>query len=353
MKRLFYLILLVGCGSFYACSNEIDLTAPYKDITVVYGLLDAKEDTQWVRIQKAFLGDGDALAFAKISDSLYYDTLVAYMIAYNGAGVKMDSFALERVIDPFPKDSGVFANDINILYRTTHTLNSSYSYRLTVIKPNLQDTTTAKTSLCRNFFMSYPPNSSTIINFEDQFGIHQNPNITVKWTGETNTYAYQLGFRFNYLEWIASDTTNKVLKSFEYYFPVFTVYNPGGGYNTAYYDVGTNMVRYDVYKTDFYGAIVTRIAKDPAGTPSGQLHVRKFYSIDFIVRQASKEFYDYMVINQPSLSFVQKITNYTNVTDGIGIFGSRSSSGVSGLTISPQTKDSLRLGQYTYQLNFQ
>ena len=46
-----------------SCSEDVDLTAPYKDITVAYGLLDADQDTHWVRIQKAFLGDDNALLY--------------------------------------------------------------------------------------------------------------------------------------------------------------------------------------------------------------------------------------------------------------------------------------------------
>jgi len=355
MKRFFYVFLFMASAGFYACSNDIDLTATYKDITVVYGLLDPKAegDTNWIRIQKAYLGDGDALMFGQISDSLYYDTLFTYLLAYNASGTKIDSIPLEKVIDPFPKDSGVFAFDKNILYRTTEQINSNYKYRLVIIKPTKQDTTYSETILCKNFFMSYPPNSSTIINFEDPTGINKNPTITVRWTHDVNTSAYQLGFRFNYQEWIVSDPGNKVMKSFTYYFPMFTIFNEGGGYNAEHYDVGANLVKHAMKKTDFYGAIVSNIAADPPGTPAMQQHVRSYYSMDFVVLQATEELYKYITINKPSLSYVQKVSDYTNIEDGMGIFGSRSSSGINDLSITQQTRDSLRLGHFTVNLNFQ
>lgn len=354
MKRFLYTAFIVLNLSFYACSTEIDLTADYKDITVIYGLLDPREDTQWVRIQKAFLGDGDALSYAQISDSLYYDSLIVTLQAYTSSGTATGSpIVLEKILDPFPKDSGIFANDINILYRTTQTLNNTYTYKLQVVKPGKPDTVTSETILCRNFFMTYPLNSSTLISFEDQFGLNQNPSIKVRWTHDDNSRAYQLGFRFNYQEWLASDPSNKELKNFEYYFPMFTVFLDGGGFNVEYYDLSTGQVKYEIFKTDFYNAIITNIEEDPAGTPSGQLRVREFYSLDFIVLQASDELYKYITINQPSLSFVQKVSDYTNITNGVGVFASRSKSGIDGLTLTNQTKDSLRLGQYTGGLNFQ
>jgi hypothetical protein len=354
MKRIAYGFLFSLTLGFYACSNDIDLTADYKDYTVVYGLLDPKADTNWVRINKAFLGDGDALQFAQISDSLYYDSLYAYIQAYSAAGSKVgDSIVLRKMIDYFPKDSGIFAYDKNILYYTTEALNSNLRYLLTIIKPVQQDTTTASTILCKNFFMSYPPNSNTILSFEDQFGLNQNPKLTMKWGHDDNSYAYQLGIRFHYKEWVASDPGNKVDKVFEYYFPMFTIYGNGGGFNAEYYDIGTHIVKYEVFKTDFYGAVKSSIDADPAGTPSNDLHVRSFSSLDIIVLQASQELYKYITLNKPSLSFVQKLSDYTNISDGRGIFASRSNSGINGLNLNQQTRDSLSEGQFTKDLNFQ
>ena len=45
---------------FNACSTDVDLYADYKDITVVYGLLDSGADTNFIKINKAFLGPGNA-----------------------------------------------------------------------------------------------------------------------------------------------------------------------------------------------------------------------------------------------------------------------------------------------------
>ena len=64
-------VLVVVLG---ACETDIDVNADWKDITTVYSILDPAEKTQYVRINKAFLGEGNALEYAQIADSINYDT---------------------------------------------------------------------------------------------------------------------------------------------------------------------------------------------------------------------------------------------------------------------------------------
>src|ERR1044072_3856815 len=57
---------------FNSCSTDIDLLENYKPITVVYGLLDVHDNVQYIKINKAFLGEGNALVMAQQSDSINY-----------------------------------------------------------------------------------------------------------------------------------------------------------------------------------------------------------------------------------------------------------------------------------------
>ena len=70
MKTLRFLFMLSLPVFFLeACEEDFDITASYKDVTVVYGLLDLGDDTTYLRINKAFLGDGNALLMAQVEDS--------------------------------------------------------------------------------------------------------------------------------------------------------------------------------------------------------------------------------------------------------------------------------------------
>ena len=55
MKKLFLTLSVLACmAMFNACSTDVELYADYKDIPVIYGLLDATADTNYVRINRAF-----------------------------------------------------------------------------------------------------------------------------------------------------------------------------------------------------------------------------------------------------------------------------------------------------------
>lgn len=329
---------------FTSCSEDIDLSAPYKDLTVTYGLLDADNDTNWIRIQKAYLGDDDALLYAVIPDSLYYPaTLDAWILAFNASNVQVDSIHLERLVNVFVKDPGTFATDSNVLYRAVGLINVNYTYQLFIKKPN-GDTTSAETIICNDIVMAYPPTAATPLDWEPDNILDPTQSVNFRWVHDANSYAYQLGLRFHYEEWEVGTPGNVTDTSFTYYFPLFRP--------TADFSCFGNQVCHDVSKEQFYDLVVQNIEEDPSGTPGPNIHQRRFISLDVIVLQASEELYNYITINAPSLSYVQKVTAYTNVVNGHGIFGSRTTGGINGLQLNTQTKDSLMGGQYTYQLNF-
>ena len=56
-----------------SCTTEVDLTAPYDSFPVVYGLLEVQADTQWVKINRTWLGEGNQLVAAQIADSSEFE----------------------------------------------------------------------------------------------------------------------------------------------------------------------------------------------------------------------------------------------------------------------------------------
>ena len=69
-KTLLALCSLALLGS---CDNDLDITADWKDVPVVYGVLDVNEPVQYVKLNKAFLGQGDVMMMAQEFDSLHYN----------------------------------------------------------------------------------------------------------------------------------------------------------------------------------------------------------------------------------------------------------------------------------------
>src|SRR5574344_1883266 len=92
---------------FNACSTDVDLYADYKDITIVYGVLDADADTNFVKINKAFLGPGDATHISQIPDSSNYPgKLDARIVEYVNGDINRE--LILDTITIHDKDSGDF-----------------------------------------------------------------------------------------------------------------------------------------------------------------------------------------------------------------------------------------------------
>lgn len=146
------LLLLTACCAFFGCSTRIDLYADYKQVPIVYGILDPTADTNYVKITRAFCTDGDAYQVAVNPDlSNYPGKLDVRIVEYrNGDSVR------EIVLDTITirnKEPGIFYAPAQKLYYTAEPLNLntssySYSYRLKVALPD--GTLTAKDDMVGN-----------------------------------------------------------------------------------------------------------------------------------------------------------------------------------------------------------
>lgn len=340
MRKLSPLILLflIFCSS---CEDDIDITAPYKDIAVVYGLLDRNDTTHYIRIQKCFLVDDNAYGFAANADSNYYPTsLLAYILEYNSSGSKIDSIYLTRTINEFPMDTGLFDENNNILYKGTKVLNAANTYRLVIIKPN-GDTVSASTKLCSNIIMPPPP---MFVNFETNSGPNE-PEQVYTWASDPNAFFYQLSMYFNYEEWIGDDSLNpvpqKVARNFAFFKP------------SPDMECFSNTICFKVTKSQFYSILLWNIPADPVGTPTSQIRHRRSVSVDVKISVGAPDLYYYIRFNEPNLGYVQKTSTYTNLNNGIGIFSARTTAAYLNIPIYQATEDSIIYGQKTHHLNFQ
>ena len=77
MKTYYHLILFVFFGAFFAsCSTDVEMYTDYKDVAIIYGLLNYQSDTNYIKITRAFCGTNDdpinAHEVALIADSSNY-----------------------------------------------------------------------------------------------------------------------------------------------------------------------------------------------------------------------------------------------------------------------------------------
>lgn len=328
MKKIFY-FLLSGCLFLTtSCNTDVEVITDWKETTIVYGLLNQSDTAQYVKINKAFLGEGNALQMAEVYDSINYDT--------SKISVDLEKWENGKILTsiPFypdftvPKDTGIFSSPNQILYKTNAALSENNIYRLVIKNKANGKEVTSQTSLVKDFSIQFPA-SNNIINLT-------NPNfpVKVKWTSAANGRLYQLVIRFHYRE---KDKLSEVITSdsVDWVFGTQKTINLNGGENM---------------ETAFMGADFYRFLK--AKIPVNNNVYRYVGTLDFLFSVAADDFNTYMETSKPSTGIIQEKPDFTNIENGIGVFSARYNKNILGRPLSNQSFDSLYIGQYTLGLGF-
>ncbi|MFN5217883.1 MAG: DUF4249 family protein [Sphingomonadales bacterium] len=284
--------------SFFSCKNDLNINAPWKETIVVYGMLNLNDSVQYVRVAKAFLNENSgALQVAKISDSLYLDSAVVTLRS-------SDNTFNEKLVRVWniSKDSGLFANDINPLYRLntrgTKALDQGKRYILEVISPKSGNTVTAETNLVGLANIISPFRDST-----SNFAI--TPEfLTISMKPGQNSFAYDIKLDITYDEFPVNDTFNKTTK-----IASWNVLSNASAF-------GNSNMLYKIPRLAFLQFLRNTITADP-----GLYHRLKFASLR--VYGGNQLLSDYISVNEPSIGIVQKQAEFSNIKGGVGLFASR------------------------------
>jgi hypothetical protein len=320
---LFLLILL-----FSSCDKELNVNADWKDVTVVYGLLNQTDDTTYIKITKAFLGPGDAMQFAKIPDSSNYpDKLEVRLDEYNGTAF-LKSYPCDTVtIHNKQEGDSVFYYPDQLMYYTTMKLNENYTYKLVIKNKATGKEVMAQTSLVKDFAVLIP---QVIASFPPGM------SFQVQWEPAKFGKRYQLTIRFYYQEAKKADPDSLIMKFIDW-----QVFN-----NVRAADNQTQPFNYYFPSDAFYAVVGSKIPVDST------VSSRVAYRCVFIFSVAAAELNTYMEVTEPSLSIVQEKPAYTNITNGIGLFSARYIKETDSLEVSQVTKNELKVNPKTKDLGF-
>ncbi len=319
---------------FAGCSSDLEVNAPYKETPVVYGILNRSERTHWVLINKAFLGNDDALVYAQIPDSNEYtDSQLqnAVVEELNGSTV-VNTFALNDTILNNRLD-GVFYNPVHKAYyfRTTSDLVQDHTYRFKATAKGVP--LTASTAIVNDF----------VIN-----GTDANPNVKVglvntngnyvdyelNWNSGADGRRYEVSYVFKYVE--VRNGTDSTYRSISFSLGSFITGGLNGGEEFSAIIDGQQ----------FYQLIGSSIQDDPT------VEKRVFKGLDFVFWVASEEFHTYLSLASPVTGIVEDRPDYTNVTNGYGLFGSRYFKSVNNKQLNAESVAELVQGTYTQDLGF-
>lgn len=331
MKKILSIVELILLVVFvYSCKTDVDLNADYKEITVVYGLLDPSDTVQYVKINKAFLGEGDALLMAANPDSINYgpNEISVSLREYTEAGTLIRTFPLIRTENEIIKEPGIFGNATNVLYKTTEPILQDKEYELVVINKSGEEVT-ARTEMVYQSSIT-KPNSVQKISFANNSGSYF--DYTFKFTTGKNVKRAEMYFTFNYTE---VSTTDTIEKSEEFYVGQIVTSSLKGG----------EALELDYNGENFYKELKNRI-------PVNNNVQRWIGNVDIKLVTVSNELNAYIEVNSPSTSIVQSKPEYSNINNGTGIFASRRREYKIGADLSLDSKKELYGGIHTAALNF-
>ena len=310
MKNRFRILFLfiIPC-LFVSCETDFNVIADYKEVAIVYGLLNQNDSIHYLRINKAFLGAGNSLTYAQVADSSSYGADINVVLTEITSG----GIIKERVFDTvslYNKESGAFYSPKQLFYFYKDPLNdpfkASSTFELKITNKKTGTVVSSRTTLIHDFVITKPTAGAKTLNLRRS--ITQQTKFT--WQNAVNAKKYQFRFYFNFKELNSQgDTTTRKI---EWVFPEKTTENIDGigecsvpYYNEDFYIMCTNKIPYSDQSVE--DAVVKRIAS----------------SCDLEVTAIGDEFNTYLEANGPSTGVLMEKPDYSNIINGLGLFSSR------------------------------
>jgi hypothetical protein len=337
----FFILIVLFCFMSSSCDNDLNVNADWKEVPVVFGILDPSLSHNYIRIQKAFLGEeGNAKVWAKEVDSSFLNNVSVKLIEIEN-GVTRREIPLELVVGDtlgLSKDTGIFANSPNYLYRCNEPIHASrigfvWSYRLIIHNENTGKIYTALTIVPGAVHVFSPFNGNEHrINLSDQ-----DKPLVVSYREGYQVKMYDFEARFRYEEYHVDAPT--VIKVDSISWNMFS--------NKETVSLTAQRSKNILARgATLYEILEARLENNP------KLR-RRAIDMGFYFHGGGQEIFTYIEVNKPSLGIVQKKPEYTNIEDGLGIFSGKHTSAYPHVIIVDDMLETLRNSTYTAELNFE
>lgn len=336
MKRISLSILVVISFFIVGCETEVELNDDYEFNSYVFCLLDQNADTQFVRVNRAFLGSNSADDMVKYEDSINYKSGdLNVEIIDEGNVIRLEG-------DLVSKEAGYFNNSDYIVYYTTAPFTFSSAdklYELRVTNNLTGEVITGKTSLIDNLTLNDPnPNFdvSFIRNCSEE-GYCFGRSFTINWRSSENAVKYEVTLRLVYDEIDLSTNDTIVGKYFDFYV--------GANSNTR---ANSGTVMTVDFSPELFYTVIGRSVETPPNT------VKRLPRVEVLIAAAHEDLSLYIDATKPSNDINQNKPSYSNLSNGIGLFSSRNYRNVAQkqLPFNPQSIQKLIESDLTKHLNF-
>ncbi len=341
MKKQFSVsgyLLLISATFISACSTDLAVIGDYKETMVVYGLLDQSQQKQYIKINKAFLGEGNAFGYAQVKDSTQYVNSLSVVLKSIKNGVQQGADIPLQPDNTIVKAPGIFysADQANAIYSFastgSSTLNSDNEYKLIIKNSETGVVVSSQTTLITDFGNFSSPTLNTQ-RFNCVIPTNNSYRYQVNWQSGKNAKLYQMIIRLKYTD---STSTGNISDSLDWVFPEQKTQGLAGG---------------EPMKDDFLGQGFLQFIGNQLNDYSGLLG-RTPGNVDIIMVAGGDDLNTFIEVNRPSTSIVQEKPEFTNITNGLGVLSSRYKKTYFSKKMADRTRDSLACGQYTRDLKF-
>lgn len=337
-----FILMALAFSVFSSCDNELDITADWKEIAIVYGVLNPTDAQNYIRIQRAYLDETTgALAFSDIPDSLYFDSLQVSLTEFHN-GQEGNTYRLTKVDGNqigLEKDSGLFQSEVNYLYQLNAEVKASsffhtYEYRLTVFNPYTGNLVTSSTPSVGRAEIEAPVN-----DFSEELLILADTNYKIISVFQEGKFAraYDQIMRIRLEEINREDTSDREVLELDWVMFRNRSTKSLAGFNESIYPVSSKL---------FFTFIQSQLDAEKNVK-------RRLLNFDIYNYGISDDLNTYINVNQPSIGIVQKKPEYTNIENGFGIFASRHISRVVNKRFHPKTHEAMTLSASTADLGFE
>ena len=346
MKRIIFFLLIII--SAVGCNTEFSVNGEYEETPIVHMLLDPNDEFHFLKVNKTFLGEGNANTFASVPDSSYFDLVEATVEEVVSGNVIRSWQLYDTVIDN--KNPGVFYYPEQKLYCFKADLNDdglnnqdkqNKIYRINIEIDNGKHVVTGQTSLVRDVSISFPSQNQQLGFAESDVPANGYRTQTISFTKGTGAI-FNCKIRFDYRETTSSGTETKSV-----------LWNIG---SLNEEDILVTSPSFSASGETFYELIKNRVPVNDDVTR------RTPYAFELLITAGSEDLRTYMLVNEPTSSLAQNKPTFTNVNGGLGIFSARTTVAQYKYAQSPSNPNVRALnvsstrelceGQYTFNLDF-
>ena len=311
MKKIGQLLVVVACALLSSCSTDVDMYADYKQVPIVYGLLDANADTNFIKITRSYCVQGDPYESALNPDSSNYPgKLDARLIEYrNGDSIR------EIILDTitiFDKTQGVFYSPLQKLYYTTerlplNTRNQKYSYLLKVAFPD--DTLTTKADLVGDGSFDI---QSLGVNFSKAYFGAASRRFLFR--PAINATYYDVWFAFNFKEQHGPGS-DSIPRSVQWHIGTYVDYDLSQSMDGDCYVI--------YYRPEVFWEVLDRFIGDDTVAGNGLRRFFGDYPVDVIIAAGGDKLYQYVHTSDAMIGSSQENNDFSLINGGFGVFSSR------------------------------